>query len=350
LRPGASETLASGDELIISASYKTDIPTFYGEWFIRRLRAGYCRMVNPYGGQVYRVPLDRASVDGFVFWTKNISPFMRHLREVRDRGCPFVVQYTINGYPRTLETSVVDAERSIAAAQEVREEYGQRALVWRYDTVLSTSLTPPEFHAANFARLASRLEGATDEVVVSFAQIYKKTRRNLDVAAHAEGFVWTDPDAEAKRRLLTELRSIARSHKMQLTVCSQRELLIDGVGDARCIDARRLGELGGAPLATRLKGNRPDCGCFESRDIGGYDTCPHGCVYCYAVQTRELALERYRRHDPDSEFLFTPPSRLNAAPESADVRGGNDRRAGGNLVQLRLLGDADDEPAPPRSG
>jgi hypothetical protein len=33
--------------MIISASYKTDIPTFFGEWFINRLRAGYCKTLHP---------------------------------------------------------------------------------------------------------------------------------------------------------------------------------------------------------------------------------------------------------------------------------------------------------------
>ena len=62
--------------MIISASYKTDIPAFYGEWFLNRLRAGYCKMVNPYGRQVYRVSLTPPDADGFIFWTKNLGPFL----------------------------------------------------------------------------------------------------------------------------------------------------------------------------------------------------------------------------------------------------------------------------------
>lgn len=292
--------------MIISASYKTDIPTFYGEWFSRRLQAGYCKMVNPYGRQVYGVALDRRSVTGFVFWTKNVGPFLKYLPEVRERGFPFVVQYTINGYPRALETSVVDAQQSVESAWRVRELFGRRALVWRYDTILLTSLTPEGFHQDNFKRLASRLEGATDEVVVSFAQMYKKTKRNLDQAAEHEDFSWSDPTPDRKRSLLRQLALIAREHRIQLTVCSQRDLLTDGTEDAKCVDVHRLQDLAGGALQARLKGNRKECGCFESRDIGEYDTCPHGCVYCYAVQNRELALTRFRKHDPASEFLFEP--------------------------------------------
>lgn len=290
--------------MIVSASYRTDIPTFYGEWFINRLRAGYCKVRNPYGGQIFRVSLAPEDVDGFVFWTKNLGPFLLHLAEVRQRGFAFVVQYSINGYPRELEFSVVDAEKSVEHMQRLGGDYGPRVAVWRYDTILFTSLTPPDFHRANFARLAKRLEGSTDEVIVSFAQIYKKTRRNLDWAGREFAFQWEDPPDDVKLQLVGELAACARSHGMMLSVCSERQFLKTGVEDARCIDAGRLADVRGEPFPARLKGNRPDCGCHESRDIGDYDTCPHGCVYCYAVQNRALAQRRYKTHDPHAELLF----------------------------------------------
>jgi hypothetical protein len=239
--------------VIISASYKTDIPTFYGEWFMNRLRAGFCRVVNPYNRQVSRVALDRPAVDGFVFWTKNVAPFLKYLPEVRERGYPFVVQHTINGYPRQLETAVVDVERSVEAAWRVRELFGRHALVWRYDTIVSSSLTPAEFHIENFRRIASRLEGATTEVVVSFAQVYRKTLRNMNVAAREADFQWRDPSEDEKRDLLRTLLVCAREHRMQLTVCSQRSLLIDGALDAKCVDAERLRDLAGQTFRARQR-------------------------------------------------------------------------------------------------
>ena len=185
-------------------------------------------------------------------------------------------------------------------------QYGPRVAVWRYDPILFTSLTPPDFHRRTFARLARALEGATDEVVVSFAHLYRKTQRNLDYAAARPGFTWDDPDDGRKRTLAVELAQIARAHGMQFTLCAQRTLLVPGVAEAHCVDAARLADVAGRPIAARLKGNRPDCLCYQSRDIGAYDTCPHGCVYCYAVQNKEAARRRYAAHDPDGEFLFSP--------------------------------------------
>ncbi len=226
--------------MIVSASYKTDIPTFYGPWFMNRLRAGFCLAVNPYGKQVYRVRLDSKAVDGFVFWTKNVGPFIKHLPEVRDRGFPFIVQYTMTGYPRQLETSVVDWQQSVEHAHRLRDSFGPHVAIWRYDTILMSTLTPPDFHVTNFTRLASALSGATDEVVVSFAQAYRKTKRNLDKAANSAGFSWHDPSTATKRDLLGALVAVARNHGMRVTVCSQRDYVVDGAGEARCVDARRL--------------------------------------------------------------------------------------------------------------
>ncbi len=311
--------------MIISASYKTDIPTFYGEWFMNRLVAGYCKMVNPYNQQVYRVELTPESVDGFVFWTKNIGPFFKYLPEVQKRGYPFIVQHTINGYPRQLEFKVINYSHTIEHMKKLSVEYGPNVAIWRYDPIIISSLTTSDWHIDNFERLAIALEGTTDEVVVSFAQIYKKTKRNMDWAAKEFDFNWDQHEViqeEDVRTLLKNLAQIARSYGMQIKICSQKAYLVPGVvEEARCVDADRIEKVSNKALQDKSKqrGNRKECGCFASKDIGEYDTCPHGCVYCYAVQNRDLALQRYKAHDPGSEFLF-PPKNYVSLDENEEMK------------------------------
>jgi hypothetical protein len=175
-------------------------------------------------------------------------------------------------------------------------------------------LTPFEWHVQNFSILAKQLEGTTDEVVISFAEVYRKTKRNVELAAKEYDFTWDVHQDEAfvletGRSLATELVQIAASHKMKLRICSQKRFLVPGmIEEARCVDADRLERVSGTQLdnKTRQKGNRKECGCYAAKDIGEYDTCPHGCVYCYAVHNRNMALERYKKHDPKGEFLFEP--------------------------------------------
>jgi hypothetical protein len=290
--------------MIVSASYKTDIPAFYGRWFLNRLAAGRCEVANPYGGKPFCVSLAPGEVAGFVFWTRNPGPFGTALRAVEARGEPFVVQFTITGYPRALDAATIAAADAVGLAHDIARTYGPRTVVWRYDPVVISSLTPADWHRENFRRLAESLSGATDEVAVSFAQIYRKTRLNLDRAAAAHDFRWRDPEAGEKHALLRDLGETARGAGMIPTLCGQPALLGGGVAEARCIDSARLSDIAGRALTAAPRPHRKTCRCAASKDIGEYDSCPHGCAYCYAVRSRDLARRRHKSHDANGERLI----------------------------------------------
>lgn len=291
--------------MIVSASYRTDIPAFHGAWFMNRLAAGRALVANPYGGAPYAVSLKPDDVDGFVFWTRNIGPLAERLPEI-GKIAPFMIQFTVTGAPRAIEPGVVDRATAIDQIRRLADRFGRRVAVWRYDPVIVTSLTPARWHRENFGRLAAALAGAVDEVTLSFTQIYAKTRRNLDLAARRRGFTWRDPADDEKRALIADLAGIAAGHRMRPTLCSQPDYLVEGVEAARCIDAGRLSDIAGRPVAVRTKGNRPGCLCAESRDIGAYDTCAQGCAYCYAVSSRDKAKRFLAAHDPAAESLAVP--------------------------------------------
>ncbi len=285
--------------MIVSASYRTDIPAYYGDWFVARMAAGHADVRNPYGGRPNRVALTADAVSGFVFWTRNPAPFDRGFQAAAALGRPMVVQFTLTGYPRALEPGVLETEAAVRAFHDLSGRFGRRAVVWRYDPVVLTAATPAEWHVRNIDRLATALAGATDECALSFAHIYRKTRRNLDAA----GLAWRDPPADEKRDLLKRLAEVVAAHGLTPTLCAQPDLLTEGLAPAACIDAGRLADVGGAPLEVRTKGNRPGCLCAESRDIGRYDSCAQGCAYCYANQSRAVASRRLAAHDAQAVHL-----------------------------------------------
>lgn len=290
--------------MIVSASYRTDIPAFYADWFRSRLHAGFARVVNPYGGPPSRVSLAAPDCLGFVFWTRNARPFMPVLADVARTGLPFVVQFTITGYPRALDAATIAPEDAVAQVRQIVAAHGEGSVVWRYDPIVFSTLSEPAHHRERFARLADSLAGAVDEAVVSITQIYRKTARNLGQAARAHGFLWRDPDPADKRQLLADLAMLAAERGIRLTLCGQPALRAEAIGEARCIDADRLSRVAGRPLAAAAKAHRSSCACNASRDIGAYDSCPHGCTYCYAVTSRAAAKRRFARHDPAEEFLI----------------------------------------------
>lgn len=274
--------------MIISASYRSDIPAFHGDWFLAALEAGEVAVANPYSQRPYRVDLRPEAVDGYVFWTRNARPFARALAAVAAQDRPFVVQYTILGYPRAIDANVIDSALAIDNARAIAAAYGGRAVVWRYDPILLTPATETGWHRANFTRLADALAGIADEVVVSFAQLYAKSARNLAKA----GIAWRVPAPEEQAALIAELAAIAAARGIALSLCTQPGLA--AAPPARCIDAQRLADIAGRPLAAPARGNRPGCLCAQSRDIGAYDSCVHGCRYCYAVADHEAVQGRFR--------------------------------------------------------
>lgn len=288
--------------MIVSASYRTDIPAFHADWFRARLADGVCTVANPYGGKPSSIALRGDGVDGYVFWTRNAAPFAAAFDDVAAHGLPFIVQFTVTGYPRSLDAYTPRAADAVAQIAALARKSGPRAVVWRYDPVVFTSMTPATWHRRNFADLARQLAGSVDECVLSAAQIYKKTERRLNIAAKTHDFGWQDPDWDEKRDLLGEMVETAADFGIKATICSQPEALVNTVtGDvsadltaARCIDAARLSDIAGHDIAARQKGNRDGCLCAESRDIGAYDTCAHGCVYCYAVSDHDRAVEKLR--------------------------------------------------------
>lgn len=295
--------MANWPAMIVSASYRTDIPAHYGDWFRARLKAGYCMVPNPYGGKPYRVDLTPASVGGFVFWTRNITPFYAALDDVARLGIPFMAQYTVTGLPRALEEATLEPDAALKSLADLARRLGSRGVVWRYDPAVISTLTPPGWHLDNFARMADKLAGLVDECVFSFAYAYRKSRRNLDLAAQAGGFSWRDPDASEKEELGAALARLARARNMKATLCAQPEYNVPGMEPAHCIDAERLSDIAGQKIAARTKGNRPGCFCAQSCDIGVYDSCAQGCSYCYAVQNRKTAKDFLARHDPLGESL-----------------------------------------------
>ncbi len=294
---------------VISASRRTDLPAFHGAWLRRRLQEGFCEVRHPFTGAVNHVDLTPEAVDAFVFWSKDFSRFQPLLDEAEALGHRvFAFQYTLNAYPAWLEPRVAEPTVLVKAAQALAKRYSPAALVWRYDPILITRELSIDDHLRRFGDLARRLEGATEQVTTSFLDRYRKTDRNLLPILAERGDRLEDPGLLERREWVERLAAIARRHGMGLSLCCETDLLSPNTAKARCVDRDRLGRLAGRPLDLPARPTRKGCGCHASVDIGGYDTCPHGCRYCYANAASDVALRR-TEVDPAHPILEMAPRR-----------------------------------------
>lgn len=290
---------------IVSASRRTDIPAWYGTWFMNRIRAGRASYKNPFGGTVHTVSLRPEDVAVFLFWTRDPGPFLPHLDTLLSMGYKAAFQFTITGYGPPLEGRVLPPRRAVRRFKELSDRLGPRFTRWRYDPILLAPGFEEPFHLKNFSSLAAAIEGYTDTCHVSFVQFYQKTRRNLETLGGERGVVFEEPEEERKIALAASIAEIAAAHGIRLVSCCYPSLARAGIPEGACVDPELVYAL--RPDLPRglfkPRPTRPGCRCVESRDIGAYDTCLGGCLYCYATANRAVAHARHRDHDPDGECL-----------------------------------------------
>jgi hypothetical protein len=294
--------------MIISASRRTDIPAFYAEWFMNRIRAGYCTVPNPFNpSQVSRVELTPEDVAVIVFWTRYPRPLFRHLGELERRGYHYYFQYTVLGNPRVIDTKGPALEASLRTFQELSEQVGSDRVIWRYDPLVFTPRTGEGFHQQAYERIARRLKGHTRRSVISVVDVYRKSKHRFGEMA-AQGYEVMDYRKESSDRygaLMRSIAEIADANGMEVVTCAEKDdLYVYGIRPGKCVDDELIARVFGIAVPGRKDpAQRKGCGCIVSKDIGMYDTCLFGCRYCYATKSLAQARMNRRRHDPESPSL-----------------------------------------------
>ena len=286
--------------MIISASRRTDIPAFYFDWFFNRLREGYVITRNPMNPkQVKRIDLSADSVDGIVFWTKNAAPMLAHLQDVAEY--PYYVQFTITAYGPEIEPGLPDKGKHIIPTfQRLSEAIGARRVIWRYDPIFIGENYPVDAHNERFFAIANILKGYTETCVLSFLDMYGSIQKKA--AKHG---IRTCSEREM-HSIAKTFAEIAGSAGIRLQTCAEAiDLDAYGITHGQCVDAILFEEMTGKKCnAKKDKNQRPACGCAESVDIGAYNTCANGCVYCYANHASALVAKNRARFDAARECLI----------------------------------------------
>lgn len=284
--------------MILSVSRRTDIPAFYSDWFFNRLKEGFVYVRNPMNiHQVSKITLSPDVIDCIVFWSKNPKPMLPRLYELKDYMYYF--QYTINPYDKGIEGGVPKKEGVINTFKELSDKIGPKRVIWRYDPILLTEKMDMEYHIRYFTEIAKRLQGYTETCVISFVDLYKKTQTNL------QGTQARELSFNEMLELAAKLFIVARQYGITIQTCAE-EIALETVGikHGKCIDNALIEDLLGLKLVVSKDPNqRKECGCVQSIDIGEYNTCAHGCRYCYANFKESVVAQKRALHDPKSPLL-----------------------------------------------
>ena len=283
--------------MIINTGQRTDIPAFYADWFVNRLKAGFVLVRNPYNPRsVTRYRLSPEVVDLIGFCTKNPAPMLPHMDLLRPYGQFWYV--TITPYGKEIEPGVPDKREVLDSFRRLSDIVGPDRMGWRYDPVFISGEYPAERHIRAFEYMAQTLSGYTRTTVISFVDLYEKTKRN---------FPEVRPVTAEQRLLLGKaFAEIAGQYGMTLRPCGEGdELARFGADCSGCMTVAMYEQALGRRLKVpKTAPARKECACYLGGDIGAYNTCGHLCRYCYANYDAATVRKNLAAHDPESPLLI----------------------------------------------
>ncbi len=287
--------------MILSVSRRTDIPAFYSEWFINRLREGYVLIPNPYNpNQLSRISLSPQKIDCIVFWTKNALPLLRKLDVIEDLGYKdYYFEFTITAYDDKVEKYLPQKENVIEVFQRLSDRVGTNRVDWRFDPIIINKQFTESWILNRFEQLCKSLAGYTNKCIISFIDIYRHIRPNF-----------TEIPLTVKENIVENLVNIASAYNLKLYMCSENQDYSSyGLYHSTCIDKEKIESIIGCKLNARKDiGQRKNCGCIESIDIGVYNTCKHGCSYCYATEYSTISRNEEMQYNPCYPILTGYPT------------------------------------------
>ena len=330
--------------VIISASRSTDIPAFYSEWLIHRLKEGYAVWYNPFNRMPSFISFDNARL--FVFWTKNPEPLIPYLNEFDKRKINYYFQYTLNDYEAEgFEPNLPKLNERIQTFKALSKRIGKEKVIWRFDPLIVTPQLTPSLLLQKIRRVGEEIKGYTSKLVFSFVDVkaYKKVQNNLtkelsyfdkNTVEHAE---LQKEQIHEIAEGLSQIKNIWKSEGWDVTIATCGEAINleqYAIEKNKCIDDNLMRQkfehdtklmnfinygstksrqyemfLSKSPDSSGFpdmkdKGQRKECGCIYSKDIGMYNTCSHFCVYCYANTSKSMVQKNAKLHTISSESII----------------------------------------------
>ena len=283
--------------MIINTGMRTDIPAFYTEWFMNRIRAGYVLVRNPYRPDwITRYELRPDVVDCLAFCTKNPAPMLEYMDELKRFHQYWFV--TITPYGKEIEPNVPPKETVMQDFIRLSEIVGTGSIGWRYDPIFIDETYTADRHISDFEQMCKTLSGHTEVCVISFIDLYEKVKRNFPSVRSLT--------KQERIQIGKAFAEIGRRYGITIKGCAEgTELATYGVDCAGCMTKETFEKALGCKLnVPKKKSPRAECSCLLGTDIGAYDTCGHLCRYCYANSNKENVKRNLKAHNPDSPFLL----------------------------------------------
>lgn len=280
------------NKTIISASRRTDIPAFYYKWLQEALYNEAVIVSNPmFPSKKNTVSLRQDSIHSIVLWSKNFKNVLDNPGLLDNYNLYF--QYTITNFSKFLEPYVPDYNETLKTLDGLIKRYRPEQFNIRFDPIIistkgeknPTPDNPEQARLNSFEQLCKDLKTLGMDncrITTSYLSLYGHVAENIAKS----GLDITHLDMNGQIEFTKKMVEIADKYNRTIYTCSCPILeKVPGTKKSSCIDGKLLQELfGGKCSIANDSGQRDECGCSKSTEIGGYLPCGHKCKYCYGFQ------------------------------------------------------------------
>jgi hypothetical protein len=295
------------NQIVISASRRTDIPAFYMDWFMEQIKKGRFEVTNPYNRHKFIVPATPEQIHTIVFWSKNFAPFIKggFGETLLKKGYNLFFNFTINSNIPLLEPRVPSLRQRLVQLRDLSRNFDSKTINWRFDPICfytyEEKIVKDTLH--DFARIAEwASQCGVSRCITSFMDHYAKIKKRIK---SIPGFSFIDPILSEKIEILLEMEKKLSEKKIDLYTCCEKEVLNalpsgSNIRKSSCIPNDLFVKMFGGNLSfKRDTGQRSSkgCGCMISVDIGSYHMhpCYHNCLFCYANPTKATLKDKIRK-------------------------------------------------------
>ncbi len=283
--------------MILNTGLRTDIPGFFSEWFYNRIEDGFVYVRNPYAkNQIYSYRLDPELIDCIIFCTKNPKPMFENLEKIDKFNQYWHI--TITPYEKEIEPNVPPINDVLESFKYLSKKLGKENVTLRYDPIFINEKYTLEKHIESFEYIINSLSGYTTEAIISFIDLYEKTKRNFPQAREVT--------KDERLKIGKEFARIGNENNIRIKTCVEgTELDKFGIDSSGCMTKEVIERAINKNLnIPKQKARNGECYCLLNNDIGEYNTCGHGCLYCYANSNKRLVKRNLKLHDPKSPILI----------------------------------------------
>ena len=283
--------------MILNTGLRTDIPGFFSEWFYNRIDDGFVYVRNPYAkNQIYSYKLDPELIDCIIFCTKNPKPMFENLEKIDKFNQYWHI--TITPYEKEIEPNVPPMNDVLESFKYLSKKLGKENVTLRYDPIFINEKYTLEKHIESFEYIINSLSGYTTEAIISFIDLYEKTKRNFPQAREVT--------KDERLKIGKEFARIGNENNIRIKTCVEgTELDKFGIDSSGCMTKEVIERAINKNLnIPKQKARNGECYCLLNNDIGEYNTCGHGCLYCYANSNKRLVKRNLKLHDPKSPILI----------------------------------------------